>query len=104
MQHNDMWDGVFTHIKHTMHSRQATHAVLYVLTRDKKPHLLPIHAYDTAETASDLSRSDNIKYIAFILVTSEGGQPASEFYPIYPLVQWPNEIVQDIVHQAHQVM
>ena len=102
-QHSDMWNGVFSHIKHAMQSRQATHAVLYLLTRDKKPHLLPIHAGDTEAMASDLSRKDNIKYIAFILVSSDGGKRHSEFHPIYPSIEWPHEIVQDIVHRAHEV-
>ena len=102
-QHNDMWNGVFSHIRHTMQSRQATHAVLYVLTRDKQPHLLSLQTYGAEALATDLSRADNVKYIAFILLTDQDGRRTSEFHPIYPSIEWPHEIVQHIVQQAHQL-
>jgi hypothetical protein len=103
MQHHDnMWNGLFSRIRETMQDREATHAVLYVLTRDKKPHLLPMHAYGTEQAACDLSRQDNIKYIAFVLITNYGGRVNSEFHPIYPSIEWPREIVQDIVDRAHE--
>jgi hypothetical protein len=101
--HDDLWSGVFSRINATMQNREATRAVLYLLTRDKKPHLLPVHALGTAEAACDLSRQDNIKYIAFVLVSNRDGMRDSEFHPIYPSIEWPHEIVQDIVHRAHEM-
>jgi hypothetical protein len=101
--HDDMWNGVFSRIREAMQHREATHAILYLLTRDSKPHLLPLHEYGTEQTATDLSRQDNIKYIAFVLVSNRDGMRDSEFHPIYPSIEWPHEIVQDIVHRAHEI-
>ena len=77
---NDVWSGVFSRIKEAMGKRTASDAVLYVLTHDKIPYLLPINLVGAKDLAADLSSKDKIKYVGFILVTyRKQGPPACEF-------------------------
>lgn len=98
---NEVWNGVFSRIKQAMGSRTASDAVLYILTRDKIPYLLPINLVGAKDLAADLSNRDKIKYIGFVLVTHHlKGEPGCEFHPIYPGVEWPQDIVCAIVGRA----
>ena len=98
---NDVWSGVFSRIKEAMGKRTASDAVLYVLTHDKIPYLLPINLVGAKDLAADLSSKDMIKYVGFILVTyRKQGPPACEFHPIYPSMAWPQAIVQGIIERA----
>jgi hypothetical protein len=98
---SEVWNGVFSRIKQAMGSRTASDAVLYILTRDKIPYLLPINLVGAKDLAADLSSRDKIKYIGFVLVTHHlKGEPGCEFQPIYPGVEWPQDIVRAIVERA----
>ena len=98
---NDVWGGVFSRIKEAMGKRTASDAVLYVLTHDKIPYLLPINLVGAKDLAADLSSKDKIKYVGFILIAyHKQGPPSCEFHPIYPSMAWPQAIVQGITERA----
>ena len=98
---NEVWNGVFTRIKQAMGNRTASDAVLYILTRDKIPYLLPINLVGAKDLAADLAGRDKIKYIGFVLITHHlKGEPGCEFRAIYPAMQWPKDIVQVIIARA----
>lgn len=98
---SDVWNSVFSRIKQAIGSRTASDAVLYILTRDKIPYLLPINLVGAKELAADLSSRDKIKYVGYILVTYHiKGEHECEFRPIYPSVEWPQDIVRGIIGRA----
>jgi hypothetical protein len=100
-ENNEVWNGVFSRIKDAMGSRTASDAVLYILTRDKIPYLMPINLVGAKELAADLSSRDKIKYIGFVLVSHRiKGEPGCEFHPIYPAMEWPTDIVRVIIERA----
>jgi hypothetical protein len=102
---NEVWNGVFSRIKQAMGSRTASDAVLYILTRDKIPYVLPINLVGAKDLAADLSSRDKIKYIGFVLVSHRiKGEPGCEFHPIYPAVAWPQDIVQVIIERALEAL
>src|SRR5260370_41681249 len=102
---NDVWGGVFSRIKEAMGKRTASDAVLYVLTHDKIPYLLPINLVGAKDLAADLSSKDKIKYVGFILIAyHKQGPPTCDFHPIYPTMPPPHAIVQRITARAPEAI